>query len=84
MCIRDREISDPTGEEYGGTVQGMGLLDTKTVFRPEKHRTRAVSYTHLKDREEYQAWLDSGGIPSVPPLPEMQSFHRNPAMPRCV
>ena len=34
------EISDPTGEEYGGTVQGMGLLDTKTVFRPEKHRTR--------------------------------------------
>ena len=34
------EISDPTGEEYGGTAQGMGLLDTKTVFRPEKHRTR--------------------------------------------
>ena len=34
------EISDPTGEEYGGTVQGIGLLDTKTVFRPEKHRTR--------------------------------------------
>ena len=34
------KISDPTGEEYGGTVQGMGLLDTKTVFRPEKHRTR--------------------------------------------
>ena len=34
------EISDPIGEEYGGTVQGMGLLDTKTVFRPEKHRTR--------------------------------------------
>ena len=35
------EISDPTGEEYGGTVQGMGLLDTKTVlFAQRKHRTR--------------------------------------------
>ena len=32
-----RYVSSPA--EFG-TVQGMGLLDTKTVFRPEKHRTR--------------------------------------------
>ena len=35
-----QEISDPEGEEYEGTVKGMGLLDTRTIFRPEKHRTR--------------------------------------------
>lgn len=36
------EISDPEGEEYEGTVQGMGLLNTRTIFRPEKHRTRVT------------------------------------------
>jgi len=36
------EISDPEGEEYEGTVQGMRLLNIRTIFRPEKHRTRVT------------------------------------------
>ncbi len=34
------EISDPTGAEGGGTIAGMGLLPTRTVFEPEKRQTR--------------------------------------------
>ncbi len=35
-----QSISDPDGVEEGGTVRGMGLLDTETVFEAEKARTR--------------------------------------------
>lgn len=34
------EITDPKGVEQQGTIQGMGLLPTKTVFEEEKTRTR--------------------------------------------
>ena len=34
------EISDPDGMEHQGTVRGMGLLPTTTVFRQSKRRTR--------------------------------------------
>lgn len=33
-------ISDPEGMEHKGTVRGMGLLPTHTVFQVEKTRTR--------------------------------------------
>jgi adenosylcobyric acid synthase len=33
-------ISDPDGVEEGGTIRGMGLLHTETVFEAEKARTR--------------------------------------------
>lgn len=33
-------IADPDGVEEGGTIRGMGLLDTDTVFEKEKERTR--------------------------------------------
>lgn len=35
-----KEISDPGCVEEGGTIRGMGLLDTVTVFEAEKSRTR--------------------------------------------
>lgn len=35
-----RSISDPDGVEEGGTIRGMGLLDTETVFEAAKSRTR--------------------------------------------
>ena len=35
------ELSDPFNVESGGTMAGMGLLPTKTVFEKEKVRTRA-------------------------------------------
>lgn len=35
-----KSISDPDGVEEGGTIRGMGLLDTETVFEAEKARTR--------------------------------------------
>nr|WP_294491089.1 cobyric acid synthase [uncultured Mediterraneibacter sp.] len=34
------QISDPEGVERKGTVRGMGLLPVRTVFGPEKRRTR--------------------------------------------
>ena len=30
----------PDGVEHGGTMRGLGLLDTKTVFKEAKTRTR--------------------------------------------
>lgn len=33
-------ISDPDCTEGGGTIRGMGLLNTETVFLPEKTRSR--------------------------------------------
>ncbi len=35
-----KKISDPHNAEGGGSITGMGLLDTETVFREEKKRVR--------------------------------------------
>lgn len=35
-----RKISDPYNTESGGEISGMGLLDTETVFYPEKTQTQ--------------------------------------------
>lgn len=35
-----KKITDLQGVEEGGTVRGMGLLDTETIFEAEKARTR--------------------------------------------
>ncbi|MGN1402988.1 MAG: cobyric acid synthase [Ruminococcus sp.] len=35
-----KTLSDPDGVEDGGSMRGMGLLDTETVFLPQKRRTR--------------------------------------------
>jgi adenosylcobyric acid synthase len=35
-------IADPDGVEEGGTIRGMGLLDTDTIFEAEKSRTRVT------------------------------------------
>lgn len=35
-----KEMHDPDGVEHGGTMCGLGLLDTKTVFKEAKTRTR--------------------------------------------
>ncbi len=35
-------LSDPHNLEHGGTLRGMGLLDTTTVFEPQKTRTRVA------------------------------------------
>lgn len=34
------ELEDPEGIEYGGTMRGLGLLPTTTVFTSDKTRTR--------------------------------------------
>lgn len=34
------KLSDPYGVEHGGTIAGIGLLPTETVFEKEKIRTR--------------------------------------------
>lgn len=36
------EIMDPDGVEYRGAVKGMGLLPVRTVFEPQKTRTRVT------------------------------------------
>lgn len=33
-------IEDPNNLEHGGTVRGMGLLNSKTIFKSQKTRTR--------------------------------------------
>lgn len=35
-----KTLSDPEGIEAGGFIRGIGLLDTETVFLPQKRRTR--------------------------------------------
>ena len=37
-----KTLSDPLGVEGGGSLNGMGLLDTKTVFSPEKTTARTA------------------------------------------
>ena len=36
------ELSDPHGVEHGGTLRGMGLIPTRTVFEEAKTRTRVA------------------------------------------
>lgn len=31
-----KEMHDPDGVEHGGTMRGLGILDTKTVFKEAK------------------------------------------------
>lgn len=35
-------LEDPYGVEHGGSMRGMGLLDTRTVFSQAKTRTRIL------------------------------------------
>ena len=35
-----KTVADPSGTEGGGEISGMGLLDIKTIFGPEKIRTQ--------------------------------------------
>lgn len=44
-----REISDPFGAEGGGTMRGMGLLPTRTVFDPEKRQVRSHGFVEQLD-----------------------------------
>ena len=37
-----KRLSDPLGVEGGGSMDGMGLLDTTTVFSPKKTTTQTV------------------------------------------
>lgn len=37
-----KTLSDPLGVEGGGSMEGMGLLDTTTVFSPEKTTTQTA------------------------------------------
>ena len=44
-----KRITDLQGVEEGGTIRGMGLLDTETIFEAEKARTRVKgSFQNLK------------------------------------
>ncbi len=38
--ILGKELHDPDGVEHGGSMRGLGLLDTSTVFQGGKTRTR--------------------------------------------
>ncbi|MBP3854981.1 MAG: cobyric acid synthase [Ruminiclostridium sp.] len=38
------KIADPLNSEGGGEIEGIGLLDTGTVFSAEKHRTRTEGH----------------------------------------
>lgn len=35
-----KELHDPDGVEHGGSLRGLGLLDTRTTFKEAKTRTR--------------------------------------------
>ena len=37
-----KTISDPENTECGGSIEGMGLLDSDTVFEPEKRQTQVT------------------------------------------
>lgn len=40
--LMGRIMEDPHGVEHGGTMRGMGLLDTRTVFSETKTRTQTA------------------------------------------
>lgn len=44
-----QQIADPEYAENGGKIRGMGLLDTETVFRTEKTRTRIKGKVNAVD-----------------------------------
>ncbi len=37
-----KKIADPVNSEGGGEIEGMGMLDTETVFAYEKHQTQTT------------------------------------------
>ena len=41
-----KELSDPDSVEHGGTMRGMGLLNTKTIFETSKTRTQIHGKAH--------------------------------------
>ena len=47
-----KELHDPEGVEHGGSMRGLGLLDTATVFAGAKTRTR-ITGTIREDRNLY-------------------------------
>lgn len=40
------ELADPNNVEHGGTMRGMGLLNTKTIFETSKTRTQIHGKAH--------------------------------------
>ncbi len=44
------QLEDPKGVEQGGSMRGMGLLNARTVFLPDKTRTQ-VSGRVILDRD---------------------------------
>ncbi len=52
-----RKITDVSGVEGGGSVDGMGLLPTETEFAEEKHRTRVGGRVSADG-----FWADLSGI----------------------
>lgn len=44
-----QQITDPEHAEAGGKIHGMGLLETETVFRTEKTRTRITGKVNSVD-----------------------------------
>ena len=44
-----QELSDPEGVEAGGSIRGMGLLPTRTVFGGDKTRTRVTGTFQEQD-----------------------------------
>lgn len=47
-----KEMNDPNGVEHGGTMRGLGLLDTSTTFEEAKTRTR-IHGTILEEKNLY-------------------------------
>jgi len=46
-------LEDPDGVEHGGSMRGMGLLNTKTVFEPAKTRTQIKGYVCREEDVSY-------------------------------
>ena len=55
--ILGRKISDPENTEGGGEISGMGLLDTETIFRKTKTRTRINGKILSADVEIHPVFL---------------------------